>query len=128
MRARVRCVALLLGALAAGAPAMAQPVPADAGWVEQPAAELHGLDKVAAKVTPIRLRVGQSAAYGSLTITLRGCRVRPPDQPRDATAFLDIVDSRNGAPPFHGWIFANEPSLNIFQHPVYDIRLIGCAG
>ncbi len=31
-----------------------------------------------------------------------------------------------GAPGFHGWVFANEPALNMLEHPVYDIRLVAC--
>ena len=106
----------------------AQPVPADAGWLPRQTAELRGLDKVTAAMKPLVVTVGGAVHLGSLTITVRACQVRPPDQPPDATAFLDIVDSRSGAPEFHGWMFANEPSINIFQHPVYDVRLNGCHG
>lgn len=123
-----RALMLLAGCALLARTAAAQPVPADAGWVERPVAELRGLDKVTAAMKPLVVRVGESAGFGSLSITVRACRVRPPDQPPDATAFVDIVDSRAGAPPFHGWIFANEPSINIFQHPVYDVRLTGCRG
>jgi len=54
--------------------------------------------------------------------------VRPPDQPADATAFLDIIDSHGGAPAFHGWMLLSDPALSMFAHPVYDVRLAGCQG
>lgn len=117
---------LLAGCALLAWPAAAQPVPPDAGWVPRPVAVLRGLDKVSAVATTLVIPAGTTVSFGSLSITVRSCDVRPPDQPGDATAFIDVVDSRSGAPPFHGWIFANEPSIDIFQHPVYDLRLSGC--
>ena len=48
--------------------------------------------------------------------------------PADAAAFLDITDSNPGMPGFHGWMLADEPAVSMLQHPVYDVRLAGCAG
>jgi hypothetical protein len=53
--------------------------------------------------------------------------VRPDDLPQDATAHLQIDDNRAGTPGFDGWILKNEPSLNMLEHPVYDVQLVGCA-
>jgi len=72
------------------------------------------------------MRVGQAVQYGTLSVTLRSCVVHPADQPADAAAFLDIVDSRPGGPGFHGWMFAAEPEVAMLEHPVYDIRFLGC--
>ncbi len=126
----LRLAALLLGA----APALAQappktdaPPPSVPGsWVPRDTADLLVLDKVNAKSTPLTLKVGQAADNASLSITLRACSVRPPDQQQDATAYLDIRDSRAGAPGFHGWMFVNEPAVNMLEHPVYDVRLVAC--
>ena len=99
------------------------PVPS---WLPKQAGDLRALDKVSAGVTPFTLRVGQGAHYGSLTIFLRACLVRPPNQPADAAAYLDITDSRDSAVGFHGWMFVGEPEVSMLEHPVYDIRLAGC--
>lgn len=104
-------------------PVTAQPT---YSWVPRPGAELHALDKVSTGVTDIVLRVGQTAQFGSLAIQLRACVSHAPDQPADSAAFLDITDIRAGGPGFHGWMFANEPQVAIFEHPVYDLRLMGC--
>ncbi len=117
------CMAMIL---LSGTTALAQPVPVDAPWQDRPVADLRGLDKVTASAKEILVKAGTAATFGSLTISVRSCKIRAPDQPPDATAFLDVVDSRGGAADFHGWIFANEPSINLYQHAVYDIRLIGC--
>jgi hypothetical protein len=58
---------------------------------------------------------------------LRACDVRPAGLPEDATAELSVVDSREGEPGFEGWILEKEPSLNMLEHPVYDLQLKGCS-
>jgi hypothetical protein len=97
-------------------------------WQPRGTAELRVLDKVSARVTPLSVKVGASAGLGSLTVAVRGCLVRPPDQPADAAAFLEIADSRPGAAGFRGWMFANEPAIAVFEDPIYDVRVIGCRG
>lgn len=113
--------------------------PAEQPWLPRGTAELIGLDKVDARVTHLTVPVGQSVTYGSLSITVRSCVVRPPGMPPDAAAFVEITDNRKngsgaatasattgGRPDFTGWLLEAEPYASIFQHPVYDIRLAGC--
>jgi hypothetical protein len=106
-------------------PDAAPPPPA---WVPRGGASLVLLDKISARPTMLQLRVGQTASAGSLTIVLRACLVRPPDRPEDAAAFMDITDTHPGQPGFHGWMLADEPSVSMLQHPIYDLRLTGCVG
>ena len=113
---------------AGGVQAPAPPSPAEAPeqWLARGGFELRALDKVNARPLTLSGRVGQPIKYGSLTINVRNCVVRPPDQPANSAAFLDISNSLPNAPGFHGWMFANEPALSMFEHPLYDIRLTGC--
>jgi hypothetical protein len=109
-------------------PLLASPAAAQ-GWVGQRVAELQALDKVTARVITLRALINQPERFGSLTITVRACNARPPDEVPDAAAWLEIRDSRppaNGEPVFRGWMFANAPGVNMLQHPVYDIRLMEC--
>ena len=39
---------------------------------------------------------------------------------------LTITDSHADAPGFRGWMLANNPSLSMLQHPIYDVRVVGC--
>jgi hypothetical protein len=119
-----RALLVVLPLLCAAADAAA-PSPPDS-WLPRTTADIQVLDKVNAQSGTVTLKVGQIAENASLSITLRGCAIRPPDLPQDATAFIDVADSRKGAPGFHGWIFANEPSLSMLEHPIYDLRLLGC--
>jgi hypothetical protein len=84
------------------------------------------LDKVTARVSALTGRVGQSVSFGSLTVAVRSCIVRGPDQPADQAAYLDITDSRDPNLNFHGWMLLSSPGLSMLEHPIYDIRLAAC--
>jgi hypothetical protein len=131
---------LALWFLLATPPALAQS-PADSlagpGWVQRPAAELQALDKVTARVSTLRARVGEPLRFGTLTVAVRACHARPPDESADSAAWLEITDSRPNrlpggveTPPggvvFRGWMFAERPAVNMLEHPVYDLRLLAC--
>ena len=96
-------------------------------WVPRQAGTLRVLNKLDSTVTTLTLHLGETRTLQSLSITLKACAIRPQDLPQDATAQLTVVDSRQGAPGFDGWILANEPAAAMLEHPVYDIQLAGCA-
>ncbi len=112
------------------APPPAQPAkppgPAPDAWLALPIVELVGLDKVSARTTALSGPVGQELRFGTLTVLPRACMVRPPDTAADAAAFLEIADPRLETKPFRAWMLLSEPAVSIFEHPVYDIRLVGC--
>ena len=111
-------VAFLLCALCAG--------PAFAG---ADVAVLQGLDKITARVTAIRAEVGNAVRFGTLTILVRRCYKRPPEEQPESTAFLEISERRPGKPPaelFSGWMFASSPSVASLEHPVYDVWVVDC--
>lgn len=109
---------------------LALPLAATAqSWVPRQVAQLQALDKVTARVTLLQARIGTPAQFGTLTINLRACNARPPDEVPDAAAWLEIIDSRAQAgtgPAFRGWMFANAPAVNTLEHPVYDLRVLEC--
>lgn len=98
-------------------------------WVPKKDAELQVLDKVTARISVLKAPVGQSARYGTLTILVRACNARPPDDVPDAAAFLEMADSRRASGSqqvFRGWMFANAPGVSMLEHPVYDVRVLDC--
>lgn len=103
----------------------AQPAVPPTNWLPGTVADLRLLDKVTARATAATLKSGESRSFGSLTVVMRSCLLRPKDQPGDAAAFLDITD-HNGGPAFHGWMLASSPALSMLEHPGYDIRVIAC--
>lgn len=88
---------------------------------------MQALDKINVQATTLTVKVGQTATFGSLSITVQACVVRPPDMPQDAAAFLTITDSHPDQPGFKGWMLKADPSLSMLEHPLYDIRVVGCS-
>jgi len=139
------CAMLGLPALACAvlaSPVLASPAPVSPGpaseeikppvisppdtWLPVQGGSVRIMNKIDETVDLVSLRVGQTLTYQSLTLTLSGCFVRPADLPEDSAAHLTIVDSRPDTPHFDGWMLTREPSLNMLQHPVYDVQLAGC--
>ncbi len=123
---RLAAAALLAWLPAVAAAQTAAPAPPPPAWLPRPSANLVLLNKITARPRSVSVAVGQSVAFGSLTIVVRACDVRPPDVAADATAFLDITDSHPDVPAFHGWMLTNEPEVSMLEHPLYDVRVAGC--
>ena len=105
----------------------APPKPAAPIWVTQGTAVVQALDKVNAQNATLTVKVGQTARFGSLTVLVRSCLVRPPDKAGDAAVFLEATDGREPGPVFAGWLVRSVPAVSMVQHPIYDLRVIGCA-
>ncbi|QUD88130.1 DUF2155 domain-containing protein [Phenylobacterium montanum] len=99
-------------------------------------AVLQALDKVSAETLRFEAPINQPIRYKSLIFIVRACETTAPDETiTDAVAHVEIISQPKGPddqppPPgkqvFRGWIYANSPGLNLFQHPVYDAWLIAC--
>jgi hypothetical protein len=117
----------LLAALGAAA-LMAFAAPAHA--VPMREAVLQGLDKITARISTIRVGVGQTVSFGSLQITVDACDKRPPEEPPESAAFLQVVEQKPDEQPvmrFSGWMFASSPALSAMEHPVYDLWVLDCS-
>lgn len=92
-------------------------------------AVLQGLDKVTARISTVRAMIGERVRFGSLEIVARVCQKRPPEEPPESAAFLEIDDVKPGEAPqriFSGWMFASSPALSALEHPVYDVWVVDC--
>lgn len=95
----------------------------------QQVAVLQGLDKITARVSTIEAPVGQTVRFGTLDITVKRCRKRPPEETPETTAYLEIRERRSGERPadlFAGWMFASSPAASSMEHPVYDVWVLDC--
>jgi len=102
---------------------------APTAWAQQKTAVLQGLDKITAKVTVVEALIDRTVRFGTLDITVRACNKRPPEEPPETTAFLEVNDNRPGGETrklFSGWMFASSPALSALEHPVYDVWVIDC--
>ena len=118
-----RAALISLALLAVAGPVSAADAPAKV-------AILQGLDKTTARVTKFSAPVGQAVSFGTLQITVRDCRKRPPEEEPESAAYLDIDEilQGQGAPKhiFSGWMFASSPALNSLEDPVYDVWVLDC--
>ena len=90
---------------------------------------LRALDKITARITELEIEVGKTIPFGTLEITARYCRTRPPIEPPETFGYLQIDDvKRNGERDrvFDGWMVASSPALNALEHSVYDVWVINC--
>ena len=136
MKGTLSALALALCAVTA-APALAQDRQSgQSARSSQPGsvAILRGLDKVTARTRDLEAPVGEEVEFGALAITVQYCRRRPPEEPPEVFAFLQVDDRRtdgfgaeiDGERIFSGWMFASNPALNPLEHPVYDVWVIDC--
>jgi hypothetical protein len=95
-------------------------------WLPRTEGTVRVLNKIESTAQTIHLHIGETAHVQFLSIVLSGCFVRPPDLPPDSAAHLTITDSRPGTPGFDGWMLRQEPAMNMLEHPVYDVQLVGC--
>jgi len=90
---------------------------------------LRALDKITARITEFELEIGEELRFGTLSLVARYCRTRPPIEPPETFAFLEIDDVKRGDQRervFEGWMVASSPALNALEHPVYDVWVINC--
>ena len=103
---------------------------APAHAIQMEEAVLQGLDKITARISTIKVGVGETVNFGSLQITVDACDKRPPEEPPESAAFLQIVEQKPGEQPvtrFSGWMFASSPALSAMEHPVYDLWVLDCS-
>lgn len=92
-------------------------------------AVLQALDKILGRTSILEAKVGTPIRFGTLEIVVRACRTRPPEEPPESTAFLEIDDQRPGEAKrrvFTGWMFASSPAVSALEHPVYDVWVKSC--
>ena len=88
------------------------------------------LDKISSKNTLIKLKNSEEVKFKDLLIKSMKCRNSEFDDDPEIIAYIQVIDTtnknKNNVFVFNGWMFSSSPSLAPFDHPVYDIWLIGC--
>jgi len=78
------------------------------------------------------IRPGEIVEEGPVIVRLQACeRTAPYEFPQETGAFVQVDVLERGesehARVFSGWLFKENPSLNIVEHPVYDVWVKDCA-
>ncbi|MGI4747154.1 MAG: DUF2155 domain-containing protein [Janthinobacterium lividum] len=116
------------GSAVAASYVVAPVMPIPTAWQGRSQAVVRVLDKLDAHIETLTLKAGETGIYKTLNVTVRSCMDRPDGLPRDSGAFLDIQDKRGEVQPFTGWTFAGEPSVGVFESPIYGVQLVTCQG
>jgi len=115
-------------ALAAATTAAFAPV-SRAEKISNPIAEFTGLDKITGQIRTFDVLIDETVQFGALQLTPRVCYSRPPTEPPQTTAFVEVDEvtlDRKIQRIFTGWMFADSPGLNAVDHPIYDVWLTNC--
>tara|TARA_Y100000389_G_scaffold6094_1_gene5866 strand:+ start:318 stop:725 length:408 start_codon:yes stop_codon:yes gene_type:complete len=92
--------------------------------------EIKILDKVSSKNNLLKLKIGEEKKFKNLLIKSLKCKNSEFDDNPEITAYIQVKDltktSNDEVFIFNGWTFLSSPTINTFDHPVYDIWLTKC--
>ena len=81
----------------------------------------------------LELQPGDQQRVGDVIVRLQACeRTAPWEMPSETGAFVQLLVKERGTEDqfrkvFSGWLFKNSPSLNVVEHPIYDVWVKECA-
>ena len=88
------------------------------------------LDKISSKNTLLKIKNGENYKHKDLSIRSIKCKNSEFDDNPEITAYIQVKDlinkNKDDVFVFNGWMFSSSPSIAPFDHPVYDIWLVGC--
>jgi hypothetical protein len=97
----------------------------------QRVAVLGILNKRNGIVQNVTLHPGQSVRWKDVIVRLRACETTAPWEEEKLTgAFVQLDVQRpdkSWGRVFSGWLYKESPSLNVVEHPVYDVWPKSCA-
>ena len=92
--------------------------------------EIKVLDKVSSKNTILKLNLNEEIKFQNLLIKVLKCENSKFDDDPEITAYVQVKDlnisDNEKVFVFNGWTFSSSPTLNPFDHPVYDLWLSSC--
>ena len=104
---------------------------ADATNFEGTEIEIKILDKVSSKNYKVKISIGEEKVFKNISIKPLKCKNSEFDDSPEIIAYLQVKDLKDTDNDevfvFNGWTFSSSPSINTFDHPVYDIWLIKCS-
>ena len=88
------------------------------------------LDKISSKNELVGLNNKEEFIYKDLAIKIMKCTNSEFDDNPEVKAYIQVRDltknDNDKVYVFNGWMFSSSPSIAPFDHPVYDIWLVGC--
>ena len=88
------------------------------------------LDKISSKNILLKLENGKLKKFKDLEIKSIKCKNSEFDDNPETTAYIQVRDLTNKNNDevfvFNGWMFSSSPSIEPFDHAVYDVWLVSC--
>lgn len=81
----------------------------------------------------LELSPGEQRRVGDVIVRVSACeRTAPWEFEKDEGAFVQLLVLERGSESefrkvFSGWLFKNKPSINVVEHPIYDVWVKSCA-
>jgi hypothetical protein len=79
----------------------------------------------------LTMKPGQAFRVGDVIVRLRACETTAPWEAQKLTGAFVQVDVRNPQDKFErvfsGWLYKETPSINVVEHPVFDVWPKSCA-
>ena len=92
--------------------------------------DIRILDKLSSKNKLLQLNIGENFSYKNLEIKVLKCKNSKFDDNPEITTYLQVKDNKNSNNDevfvFNGWTFSSSPSIQVFDHPVYDLWILKC--
>ena len=92
--------------------------------------EIKILDKVSSKNNLLKLKINEEKKFKNLLIKSLKCKNSEFDDDPEITAYIQVKDitkkDNDEVFVFNGWTFSSSPTINPFDHPIYDIWLTKC--
>ena len=92
--------------------------------------EITILDKVSSKNSFLKIKIGEEKKFKNLLIKSLKCKNSKFDDNPEITAYIQVQDlnkkDNDEVFVFNGWTFSSSPTINPFDHAVYNIWLTKC--
>ena len=81
----------------------------------------------------LELKPGEQQRVGDVIVRVSACeRTAPWEYDKDEGAFVQLLVRERGSQNefrkvFSGWLYKNKPSINVVEHPIYDVWVKACA-
>ena len=104
----------------------------DATPMEERIATIGLLNKRNNVSRDFEIRPGETVEEGPVILTVSACeRTAPYEFPQQTGAFVQVDVLERGESShtrvFSGWLIKESPSINVLEHPIYDVWVKDCA-
>ena len=105
------------------------------GYTDEPiyfgtSVDVKILDKLSSKNKLLQLKIGEDYIFKNLNLKVLKCKNSEFDDDPEITSYLQVRDlnnkDNNEVFVFNGWTFSSSPSIQVFDHPVYDLWILKC--